>query len=118
MQYLKMTKSKNKIYYDKWSPCIIYRIIRNQIYIGNTYKRKSSKKNYRQKKRDYIIQSKRDIIINTHPAIISKKELKNIKNNDIIFLVNKYVEYLFTRIEENKELEKIVSIEEFMQKII
>ena len=46
-----------------------------------------------------------------------KKELKNIKNNDIIFLVNKYVEYLFTRIEENKELEKIVSIEEFMQKI-
>ena len=47
-----------------------------------------------------------------------KKELKNIKNNDIIFLVNKYVEYLFTRIEENKELEKIVSIEEFMQKII
>ena len=44
MEYLKMTKSKNKIYYDKWSPGIIYRIIRNQIYIGNTYKRKSSKK--------------------------------------------------------------------------
>ena len=76
MQYLKMTKSKNKIYYDKWSPGIIYRIIRNQIYIGNTYKRKSSKKNYRQKKRDYIIQSKRDIIINTHPAIISKELYK------------------------------------------
>ena len=89
MQYLKMTKSKNKIYYDKWSPGIIYRIIRNQIYIGNTYKRKSSKENYRQKKRDYIIQSKRDIIINTHPAIISKelykkanekKQLEIIKN--------------------------------------
>ena len=76
MQYLKMTKSKNKIYYDKWSPGIIYRIIRNQIYIGNTYKRKSSKKNYRQKKRDYIIQSKRDVIINTHPAIISKELYK------------------------------------------
>ena len=76
IQYLKMTKSKNKIYYDKWSPGIIYRIIRNQIYIGNTYKRKSSKKNYRQKRRDYIIQSKRDIVINTHPAIISKELYK------------------------------------------
>ena len=76
MQYLKMTKSKNKIYYDKWSPGIIYRIIRNQIYIGNTYKRKSSKENYRQKRRDYIAQSKRDIILNTHPAIISKELYK------------------------------------------
>ena len=82
MQYLKMTKSKNKIYYDKWSPGIIYRIIRNQIYIGNTYKRKSSKKNYRQKKRDYIIQAKREIIINTHPAIISKELYK--KSNEKI----------------------------------
>ena len=76
MQYLKMTKSKNKIYYNKWSPGIIYRIIRNQIYIGNTYKRKSSKENYRQKKRDYIMQSKRDIIINTHPAIVSEELYK------------------------------------------
>lgn len=76
MQYLKMTKSKNKIYYDKWSPGIIYRIIRNQIYIGNTYRRKSTKKIYRQKKREYIIQSKRDIILNTHPAIISKELYK------------------------------------------
>ncbi len=76
MQYLKMTKSKNKTYYDKWSPGIIYSIIRNQIYIGNTYKRKSSKKNYRQKKRNYINQSKREIILNTHPAIISKELFK------------------------------------------
>ena len=76
MQYLKMTKSKNKIYYDKWSSGIIYRIIRNQIYIGNTYKRKSSKQNYRQKRRNYIAQYKRDIILNTHPAIISKELYK------------------------------------------
>ena len=89
MQYLKMTKSKNKIYYDKWSPGIIYRIIRNQIYIGNTYKRKSSKKNYRQKKRDYIIQSKRDIIINTHPAIISKELYK--KANEKIKINNEKI---------------------------
>ena len=71
-----MTKSKNKIYYDKWSSGIIYRIIRNQIYIGNTYKRKSSKQNYRQKRRNYIAQYKRDIILNTHPAIISKELYK------------------------------------------
>ena len=86
MQYLEMTKSKNKIYYDKWSSGIIYRIIRNQIYIGNTYKRKSSKKNYRQKKRDYIAQSKRDIILNTHPAIISKELYK--KANEKIKINN------------------------------
>lgn len=90
MQYLKMTKSKNKIYYDKWSSGIIYRIIRNQIYIGNTYKRKSSKENYRQKQRDYIMQSKRDIIINTHPAIISKELYK--KANEKIKINNEKVD--------------------------
>ena len=47
-----------------------------------------------------------------------KKGLKNIESDNMMFLVNKYVEYLFTRIKENDEIEKIVSIEEFMQKII
>lgn len=89
MQYLKMTKSKNKNYYDKWSQGIIYRIIRNQIYIGNTYKRKSSKKNYRQKRRVYIVQSKREIILNTHPAIISKELYK--KANEKIKIHNKKI---------------------------
>ena len=89
MQYLKMTKSKNKIYYDKWSPGIIYRIIRNQIYIGNTYKRKSAKKNYRQKNRDYIVQSKREILLNTHPAIISKELYK--KANEKIKINNEKI---------------------------
>lgn len=49
MQYMEMTKSRGKNYYDKWTAGIIYRIIRNRTYTGNTYKRKSTKEDYRQK---------------------------------------------------------------------
>jgi len=73
MQYLKLAKSKGKNYYDKWTEGIIYRIIRNQIYIGNTYKRKSIKQDYRQKKREFISEKNREIIENMHLPIISKE---------------------------------------------
>ena len=73
MQYMNMTKSRGKNYYDKWTSGIIYRIIRNRTYTGATYKRKSSKENYRQKKRNYIKLEKREIIPNTHVAIIDEK---------------------------------------------
>ena len=73
MQYMNMTKSRGKNYYDKWTPEIIYRIIRNRTYTGATYKRKSSKENYRQKKRNYIKPRDREIIPNTHIAIIDEK---------------------------------------------
>ena len=73
MQYMKMTKSKGKSYYDEWTPGIIYRIIRNKTYTGNTYKRKSVKEDYRKKKRDYIKMVDRTIIPNTHPAIIEEE---------------------------------------------
>lgn len=72
MKYMKMTKSKGKRYADKWTEGIIYRIIRNITYTGNTYKRKSTKEDYRQKKRDYIRMENRMIIPNTHPAIIDE----------------------------------------------
>lgn len=72
MQYMEMTKSRGKNYYDKWTAGIIYRIIRNITYTGNTYKRKSTKEDYRQKKRDYIRMANRTIIPNTHPAIIDE----------------------------------------------
>lgn len=85
MQYMKMTKSKGKNYYDEWTPGIIYRIIRNKTYTGNTYKRKSSKEDYRQIKRDYIKMSDRVIIPNTHSAIIDEKTFEKanamLKNN-------------------------------------
>ena len=72
MKYMKMTKSRGKMYADKWTEGIVYRIIRNITYTGNTYKRKSTKEDYRQKKRDYIRMANRTIIPNTHPAIIDE----------------------------------------------
>ena len=53
MQYIEMTKSRGKNYYDKWTAVIIYRIIRNITYTGNTYKRNQLKK---------IIDRKKEII--------------------------------------------------------
>ena len=72
MKYMKMTKSRGKMYADKWTEGIVYRIIRNITYTGNTYKRKSTKEDYRQKKRDYIRMVNRTVIPNTHPAIIDE----------------------------------------------
>ena len=72
MLYMKMTKSNGKRYCDKWTAGIVYRIIRNITYTGNTYKRKSTKEDYRKKKRDYIRIVDRTIIPNTHPAIIDE----------------------------------------------
>lgn len=82
MQYMKMTKSRGKMYDDKWTAGIIYRIIRNITYTGHTYKRKSIKEDYRQKKRDYIKMAERIIISNTHPAIIDEITFK--KANSMI----------------------------------
>ena len=76
MQYMAMTKSRGKSYGDKWTPGIVYRIIRNRTYTGNTYKRKSTKEDYRQKKRDYIRMANRTIISYTHPAIIDEVTFK------------------------------------------
>lgn len=80
--YMKMTKSSGKKYCDKWTSGIVYRIIRNITYTGNTYKRKSTKENYKQKKRDYIKMNDRTIIFNTHPAIIDEITFK--KANSMI----------------------------------
>lgn len=65
-----------------WTKSIIYRIIRNVIYCGNMYYRKSEKHNYRQKKRDFVFLCDRKIINNTHPAIVSS-DLFQLANNQI-----------------------------------
>ena len=95
MKYLGMTKSRGKIYYDKWTPSIIYRIIRNETYIGNTYKRKSLKEDYRQKKRKYIKRTDREILTGTHPPIISKEIYKqaNIKLKNNKTKINRLKDY-------------------------
>lgn len=57
---------------SKWTEAIIYRIIRNVIYCGNMFYRKSEKYDFRQKKRKHVFLCDRKIIKNTHPKIISK----------------------------------------------
>ena len=73
IKYLKMTKSKGKKYYDVWTDKIIYRIIRNHVYTGDNIIRKSIKSNYKQKKRNYVAIRDREIMMNTHPAIVSQE---------------------------------------------
>lgn len=48
---------------------------------------------------------------------IHKRKLRDIKEQELLYVVNLYMEYIFDEIKENKELKKIASIEEFIQKI-
>ena len=106
MQYMEMTKSRGKNYYDKWTAGIIYRIIRNRTYTGNTYKRKSTKEDYRQKKRDYIRIRDREIIPNTHPVIINEETFEKYKITHVILKTNTKLNMLISRDENYKELYK------------
>ena len=74
--YMNMTPSRNKKYYYDWSDKIVYRILKNETYTGNTVIRKSEKRNYKQKKRNVIPIRDREVIKNTHPAIISETLFK------------------------------------------
>ncbi len=76
VEYLKMTRSIGKDYIEKWNYAILYRIVRNVIYTGNTYYRKTIKKDYRLKKREVLKASERQIMKNTHPAIIDENTFK------------------------------------------
>ena len=87
MQYMKMTKARNKKYYDEWSDKIVYRIIRNCTYTGDNIIRKSVKPNYKQKKRIWVRIRDRKIMENTHPAIISQELFE--KANSNIKYINK-----------------------------
>lgn len=88
--YMNMTPSKNKKYYNDWSDKIIYRILKNQTYTGRLVIRKSTKKDYRQKKRTIIPIRDRETMDNTHPAIITDKlfneansKLKTLKRKEV-----------------------------------
>ena len=80
MLYLKMTPSKKKKYFYDWSAPVIYRILKNQTYTGRIVKRKSSKKDYHQKKRDVIPIRDRETIENCHPAIITDELFESANN--------------------------------------
>lgn len=81
MLYMKMTKSRNKNYYNEWTDKIIYRIIRNHTYTGDNVIRKSVKPNYKQKKRTWVRIRDREIKEDTHPAIISQELFEKANNN-------------------------------------
>lgn len=80
--YMNMTQSKKKKYYFDWSDKIVYRILKNKTYTGKIVKRKSSKKDYHQKKRNFIPIRDRETIDNCHPVIITE-ELFNAANNQL-----------------------------------
>lgn len=48
---------------------------------------------------------------------ICKKELKNLKKQEFLHIVNLYLDYLFDEIKECKGVKEIASIEEFMQEM-
>ena len=48
---------------------------------------------------------------------IRKRELRNLKEEELLYVVNLYTEYIFDEIKENKGLKKIASIEEFIQEM-
>lgn len=71
--YMNMTLNKNRKYFCDWTENIIYRILTNITYTGELIVRKSVKDNYKNQKRDYICISDREMIQNTHEAIISNE---------------------------------------------
>lgn len=78
--YMNMTQSKKKKYYFEWSDKIVYRILKNKTYTGKIVKRKSFKKDYHQKKRDFIPIRDRETIDNCHSVIVTQ-ELFDAANN-------------------------------------
>lgn len=82
IEYLNMKRASGKKYCEKWDYNIIYRIVRNIIYTGNIYYRKTIKNDYRLKKREFIKPSERQIIKNTHSAIIDERTF-NLANEKI-----------------------------------
>ena len=47
-----------------------------------------------------------------------KKDIKDLENSEIIDLVNRYLDYVFDKIDESEEFRQIPSIEEFIQKVL
>ena len=48
---------------------------------------------------------------------ICNKELKNLEKQEVIYIMNLYIDYLFNEIKERKGVKKIASIEEFIQEM-
>lgn len=86
--YMKMTPSRDKKYYYDWSDKTIYRILKNKTYTGKIVKRKSTKNNHLQEKREVIPIRDRETIDNCHQAIITEQLFEK-ANNKLIILKRK-----------------------------
>ncbi len=80
---------------SKWNRTIIYRIIRNVVYLGNLEKRKSEKTNLFNKKRKYISIKERKVIEGVYEPIVNRvtfleanKRIKNRNNKNRIINQN------------------------------
>lgn len=63
-----------------WNSTTVRRILKNEVYIGNTVGGKVKKINYKLKKQALISKDKWIKIENTHEAIISKTDFKKVQN--------------------------------------
>lgn len=66
------------------------------------------------KKETKMMEQKMEKFIKTNKC---KKELKKLKEQEIIYFVNTYVDYLYNELKKSKKLNEIASIEEFFQEI-
>lgn len=71
--YLGLSLDTNKHCSYKWTDKIIYRILKNQTYMGSLIIRKSFKKDYKQKTRTNISICERQTVPQVFPAIVSSK---------------------------------------------
>ena len=63
-----------------WNSTTIRRILKNEVYIGNTIGHKVKKINYKLKKQIMLAKDKWIKIENTHERIISKKDFEKVQN--------------------------------------
>ena len=85
--YIKKSANNN------WNNNMIYKIIRNRIYLGEIVIKKTYKKDFKDKKRYYIGYKEYKTIKDCHPAIISENKF-NLANSKIkMYLKNKKNNY-------------------------
>jgi len=63
-----------------WNSTTVRRILKNEVYIGNTIGRKVKKINYKLKKQIMLSKDEWIKVENTHEAIISKEDFEKVQN--------------------------------------
>ena len=74
---ISLTNNKN---YVLWNGTTIRRILKNEVYIGNTVGHKVKKVNYKIKKQVMLPKDNWIKVANTHEPIISKEDFEKVQN--------------------------------------